>query len=102
MYVFRKIASLEYLEKEIAIKKSSYAHARTKAYKEACESEITELNHEILEKSEQLNNLLVEISWLQDIMNNPIIDRKLCDNDDFDVMEYMKLKSELYEYISEW
>lgn len=96
------IASLEYLEKEIAIKKSSYAHARTKAYKEECKSKITELNHEILEKSEQLNNLLVEISWLQDIMNNPIIDRKLCDNDDFDVMEYMKLKSELYEYISEW
>ena len=46
--------------------------------------------------------LLMNISWLQNVMDTPIIDIKIYDNDNFDVIKYMKLKSELYDVISTW
>ena len=44
----------------------------------------------------------MNISWLQYVMDTPIIDINLYDNNNFDVIKYMKLKSKLYDVISTW
>ena len=64
--------------------------------------EINELEAEKVKICNGLKNLLTDIHWLQNVMDTPIIDKKLYDNDNFDVMEFMKLKSELYSVLSEW
>ena len=97
-----EIDSLELIEREIAIKKSSYAYTRKDEYKLVYKREINELEAEKVKICNGLKNLLTDIHWLQNVMDTPIIDKKLYDNDNFDVMEFMKLKSELYSVLSEW
>lgn len=96
------IDSLESIERTLAIKKSSYAHTQNNEYRKTYEMEINELEETKTEIYGKLQKLLMNISWLQNVMDTPIIDIKLYDNDNFDVIEYMKLKSELYDVISTW
>ena len=96
------IDSLELVERALAIKKTSYAHTQKNEYRVMYEKEINELEKKKTEISAKLQESLMKISWLQDVMDTPIIDMKLYDNGSFDVIEYMKLKSELYDVISTW
>ena len=97
------IDSLESIERTLAIKKSSYAHTQKNEYRMTYEKEINELENKKTEICGKLQKLLMNnYSWLQDMMDTPIIDIKLYDNDSFDVIKYMKLKSELYDVISTW
>lgn len=94
--------SLELIERELAIKKSSYAHTRKDEYRMVYKSEINELEEEKTKISKKLEELLMGIPWIQDVMETPIIDMELYDKDIFDVIKYMKLKAELYNVISTW
>ena len=96
------INSLEAIERTLAIKKSSYAYTKKSEYKKTYEREINELEETKTELCGKLQTLLMNISWLQNVMDTPIIDIKIYDNDNFDVIKYMKLKSELYDVISTW
>ena len=96
------IDSLEQMERTLAIKKSSYAFTRKNEYRMMYEKEINELEEKKMEICMNLHELFIDIWWLQDVIDTPIIDIKLYDNDSFDVIEYMKLKSELYDVISTW
>ena len=96
------IYSLESIERTLAIKKSSYAHTKNNKYRVAYEKEINELKEQKIKIHKKLETLLLDFSWLQNIIDMPIIDIKLFDNDNFDVIKYMKLKSELYDVISTW
>ena len=57
---------------------------------------------ELKEYEEELQNSLQDIEWLNDIIDNAIIDTKIFENGTIKVCEYMKLKSELYSVLSEW
>lgn len=92
------IDSLESIERTLAIKKSSYAHTQNNEYK----NEINEISKKKMDIHEKLKKLLMNISWLQNAMDTPIIDINLYDNNNFDVIKYMKLKSKLYDVISTW
>lgn len=94
--------SLESIERTLAIKKSSYVHTPNNEYKKTYEKEIDELKKIKTEICVKLQELLMNISWLQNVMDTPIIDIELYDNDNFDVIKYMRLKSELYDVISRW
>ena len=96
------VDSLESIERTLAIKKSSYAHTQKNEYRKTYEREINELEETKTEICEKLQELSMNISWLQNVMDTPIIDIKLYDNDNFNVIKYMKLKSELYDVISTW
>lgn len=96
------IYSLELIERDLAIKNSSYAHTKKNQYRVTYEKEINELNEQNVEIHGKLEESLLNFSLLQDIIDNPIIDRNLFNNDSFDVISYMKLKSELYDVISTW
>lgn len=96
------INSLEAIERMLAIKKSSYAYTKKSKYKKTYEMEINKLEETKTELCGKLQTLLMNISWLQNVMDTPIIDIKIYDNDNFDVIKYMKLKSELYDVISTW
>ena len=90
------------IERMCAIKESRYAYTKKSEYKKTYEREINELKETKKERCEELQTLLMNISWLQNVMDTPIIDIKIYDNDNFDVIKYMKLKSELYDVISTW
>lgn len=82
--------------------KGEYAYTKKSEYKKTYEREINELEETKTELCGKLQTLLMNISWLQNVMATPIIDIKIYDNDNFDVIKYMKLKSELYDVISTW
>lgn len=87
---------IEQAEMEVATQKASYTRDIND------ENKIQELNQKINEDGEKLKNSLRDIQWLQDVMKKPIIDKKIFENGKVNVVEYMKLKSELYSIISEW
>ena len=96
------INSLEEIERMLAIKELSCAYTKNSEYKKTYEREIIELNETKMGLGKKLHTSLMNISWLQNVMDTPIIDIKIYDNDNFDVIKYMKLKSELYDVISTW
>lgn len=96
------IYSLESIERTLAVKKLSYAHTKKDEYKAMYKKEINELEEEKKKIYINLKTLLSKFSWLQSIIDKPIIDIKLYDNDNFNAVKYMKLKSEFYNVISTW
>lgn len=64
--------------------------------------EINELEEDKEKKYINLKKLLSKFSWLKSIIDKPIIDIKLYDNDKFNAVKYIKLKSEFYNVISTW
>ena len=86
----------------MAIKELSCAYTKNSEYKKTYEREIIELKETEARLGKKLHTSLMNISWLQNVMDTPIIDIKIYDNDNFDVIKYMKLKSELYDVISTW
>lgn len=97
-----EIKSLEEIERMLAIKELSCAYTKNSEYKKTYEREIIELKETEARLGKKLHTSLMNISWLQNVMDTPIIDIKIYDNDNFDVIKYMKLKSELYDVISTW
>lgn len=96
------IDSLESKERTLAIKRSSYFHTKNNEYINTYEMEIKGLEKDKAEIYGKLQKLLADISWLQNVMDTPIIDINLYENGKFDEIKYMKLKSELYDVISTW
>lgn len=88
------------LLRDLAKRKSSYAHAKDSDYKKNLEEEIRKLEKELEPHEEKMNNLQLNIQWISDAIDEPwkTVDLKSLDGG-IDKTKFIELLQILYEMV---